>query len=108
MLFFGCKPCADSGFYLKFQNQIRKMELLKSEGISVKNSTDSVDIASQTLFLITGVKAKISRNYTFLYYHDDFKNDSLQWNNWYVQNKCKVTEAFFDSIYSQVTLNYKK
>jgi hypothetical protein len=90
----GCRPCINRDFQLKFQNQIKKLELLKSEGVSLHNSTDSIDIASETLFLITGIKAKISRNYTFLYYADDFKNDSIKWNNWYEQNKCKVNEAF--------------
>ncbi|HEV8283908.1 MAG TPA: hypothetical protein VGQ09_06345 [Chitinophagaceae bacterium] len=107
LLYFGCRPCVDGNFQSKFQNQIKKLELLKSEGVSLKNSTDSIDIASETLFLITGIEAKISRNYTFLYSNEDFKNDSLKWNNWYEQNKCKVSDELFDSIYSKVVLKYK-
>lgn len=103
----GCRPCIDRNFQLKFQKQIKKLELLKSEGVSLQNSTDSINIASETLFSITGIKAKISRNFTFLYNANDFTSDSIKWNNWYEQNKCEVNETSFDSIYSRVFLAYK-
>jgi hypothetical protein len=108
VLALGCRPCEDIRFKSKFQNQIRKLEMLKSYGVSAANTTDSIDIASNTLFLITGTKAKISRNYTYLYYHEDFTTDSTKWNRWYEENRCKVTEALFDSIYSIVIESYKK
>jgi len=108
LLSFGCRPCADSNFKAKFQNQIEKLELLKFEGVSLQNSTDSIDVASQTVFLITGVKPKILRNFSYAYYEDDFKNDSIKWSNWYEQNKCNVNEAFFDSIYLKAKVTYQE
>jgi hypothetical protein len=107
LLTLACHHSVDNNFKIKFQNQISKLELLKSEGISLRNTTDSVNIASQTLFLITGVEPKISRNFSYVYYEDDFRSDSIKWSNWYQQNKLKAREYFFDSVYSKVLLKYK-
>lgn len=102
-----CSSTIDKKFQVKFQNQIQKLEILKSNGVSPQNSADSVKIADETLFLITGIRAKIFKNYTLLYRPDDFHNDSIKWNSWYEQNKFIATEALFDSIYSKVLITYK-
>jgi hypothetical protein len=110
ILFLFCSACSseiDKKFQVKLQNQIQKLELLKSDGVSQQNGVDSIKIAAETLLLITGIRAKVFENYTLLYHPDDFHNDSIKWNNWYEQNKYTAKESLFDSIYSKVLVTYK-
>ena len=107
LLFGECQKCPGKKFELKFQETIKRLELLKSNGITPDNTVDSIKIASQVITTLTGIKPNISYDYTVVYLEKDFENDTSQWSKWYQENKCKVNEAKFDSIYKRVKLTYK-
>ena len=107
-LFGHCCQCHDQYFEMRFKEVIKKLELLKSAGITSTNNIDSIKIASQVLSSLTGARPHISYNYTVTYSEKDFRIDSIKWNEWYQKNKCKVSKQLFDSIYQHILLNYKK
>ena len=108
-LLFGCSnECPDKKFAEKFEKTINTLELLKSKGITQSNNLDSINIASQIITALTGVRPNLSHDYTVAYLEENFKNDTTQWRKWYEENKCKVNEATFDSTALRVRSNYKQ
>jgi hypothetical protein len=108
LLFDSCYQCPDKNFEAKFNNTIKTLELLKTEGITPRNNIDSIKIASQILTSLTGIRPHIAYNYTVTYLEKDFENDSNEWHKWYEENKCKMNEAMFDSTALKVRANYQK
>ena len=108
LLFAGCRnQCPDKKFAEKFENTIKTLELLKSNGITQNNNLDSINIADQIITSLTGIRPHISHDYTVAYLEKDFKNDTTEWHKWYEENKCKVNETTFDSTALRIRSNYK-
>jgi hypothetical protein len=101
-----CFQCPDRNFEMKFAHTLKKLELLKNNGITPTNTMDSVKIASRIIEMLTGIRPKISYNYTVTYLEKDYKSDSIQWHTWYHENKCKITEATYDTICNRAKTKY--
>jgi len=97
----------DKRFKEKFDAEINVLAILKSQGITQKNTLEKIKISNETLLQLTGHKANLSFDYTVTYSASNFESDFKVWNKWYENNKCNVKEADFDKIKNKVNLEIK-
>ena len=66
-----------------------------------------VEEAISFLEIVSGITSNAEFDNTRAYKNkNDFKNDIKQWEQWYKENKCKLTMQYVDSSFKSVGLKY--
>ncbi|HKO81558.1 MAG TPA: hypothetical protein VJU78_14235 [Chitinophagaceae bacterium] len=66
-----------------------------------------VDEAIGFLEIVSGINSKAELDNIRVYKNkNDFRNDIKQWEEWYKENKCKLTIQYVDSAFKSVGLKY--